>query len=89
MVLSLLEDEGSVEVYGSYIVTTPGGPCWIQPTVTGPARIGVLRAAFVIALTVMTVCNLPCASRTTTSKSRKKSLRPSANVSPHRPKCAR
>jgi hypothetical protein len=31
----------------------------------------------------------PCASRTTTSKSRKTSSRPSANVSLHRPRCAR
>jgi hypothetical protein len=27
--------------------------------VMGPARISALRAAFVIAFTVMTVCNLP------------------------------
>jgi hypothetical protein len=59
VVLSLLKDKGSVEVYGSHVVTTLGGPCWIRPTITGPARIGVLRAAFVIALTIMTVCNLP------------------------------
>jgi hypothetical protein len=56
---SLLQDEGSVEVYESHVVTAPGGPCGIRPTVTGPARISVLWAAFVIAFTVMTVCNLP------------------------------
>lgn len=56
---SLLRDEGSVEVYESHIVTAPGGPCGIRPIVTGPARRSVLRAAFVIAFTVMTVCNLP------------------------------
>jgi hypothetical protein len=31
----------------------------------------------------------PCASRTATSKSRKTSSRPSANVSPCKPRCAR
>jgi hypothetical protein len=31
----------------------------------------------------------PCASRTTTSKNRKTSSRPSANVSPCKPRCAR
>jgi hypothetical protein len=31
----------------------------------------------------------PCASRTATSRSRKRSLRPSANVSLRRPRCAR
>jgi hypothetical protein len=31
----------------------------------------------------------PCASRTATSKSRKTSSRPSANVSPRKPRCAR
>jgi hypothetical protein len=36
-----------------------GGPCEFRPTVTGPTRISVLRATFVIAFTVMTVCNLP------------------------------
>jgi hypothetical protein len=36
-----------------------GGPRDIQPTVTGPTRIRVLRAAFVIAFTVMTLCNPP------------------------------
>jgi hypothetical protein len=56
---SLLQDKGSVEVYESHVVTASGGPCGIRPTVTGPARISVLRAAFVISFTVMTVCNLP------------------------------
>jgi hypothetical protein len=56
---SPLQDEGSVEVYESHVVTTPGGPCGIRATITGPARIGVLRAAFLIAFIVMTVCNLP------------------------------
>jgi hypothetical protein len=36
----------------------PGGPGGIRPTVTGPARTCVLRAASVIAFSVMTVCNL-------------------------------
>jgi hypothetical protein len=36
-----------------------GGPCKIRPIVTGPTRISVLRATFVIAFTVMTVYNLP------------------------------
>jgi hypothetical protein len=56
---SSLQDEGSVEVYESHIVTVPGGPCGIRPIVTGPVRRSVLRSAFVIAFTVMTVCNLP------------------------------
>jgi hypothetical protein len=54
-----LQDEGSVEVYESHVVTTPVGPCGIRPIVTGPAWRSVLRAAFVIAFTVMTDCNLP------------------------------
>jgi hypothetical protein len=36
----------------------PGGPGGIRPTVTGPTRISVLRAASVIAFSVMAVCNL-------------------------------
>jgi hypothetical protein len=56
---SLLQDEGFVEVYGSHVVTAPGGPCEIRPMVTGLARISVLRAVSVIAFIVMTVCNLP------------------------------
>jgi hypothetical protein len=56
---SPLQDEGSVEVYESHVVTAPGGPCRIWPIVMGPARRSVLRAAFVIAFTVMTICNLP------------------------------
>jgi hypothetical protein len=36
----------------------PRGPGGIWPTVTGPARISALRAASVIAFSVMTVCNL-------------------------------
>jgi hypothetical protein len=56
---SPLQDEGYVEVYESHVVTAPGGPCGIRPIVTGPARRSVLRAAFVIAFTVMTDCNLP------------------------------
>jgi hypothetical protein len=56
---SLLQDKGSVEVYESHVVTAPGGPCGICPTITGPARISVLWVVFVIAFTVMTVCNLP------------------------------
>jgi hypothetical protein len=58
---SLLQDEGSVEVYESHVVTAPGGPCGIRPIVTGPVRTSVLRAAFVIAFIVMTVCKTsPC-----------------------------
>jgi hypothetical protein len=56
---SPLQDEGSVEVYESHVITAPGGPCGIRATITGPARISVLRAAFVMAFIVMTVCNLP------------------------------
>jgi hypothetical protein len=37
----------------------PGSPWGIQPTVTGPARISVLRASSVIAFSVMTAYNLP------------------------------
>jgi hypothetical protein len=36
-----------------------GSPSGIQPTVTGPAGISVLRASSVIAFSVMTVYNLP------------------------------
>jgi hypothetical protein len=56
---SLSQDEGPVEVYESHVVTALGGPCGTRPIVTGPARRSVLRAAFVIAFAVMTVCNLP------------------------------
>jgi hypothetical protein len=56
---SPLQDEGYVEVYESHVVTAPVGPCGIRPIVTGPARRSVLRAAVVIAFTVMTDCNLP------------------------------
>jgi hypothetical protein len=54
-----LQDEGSVEVYESHVVTALGGPCVVRPIVTGPAWRCVLRTAFVIAFTIMTVCNLP------------------------------
>jgi hypothetical protein len=56
---SPLQDEGSVEVYESHVITALGGPCVIRPIVTGLTWTSILRAAFVIAFTVMTVCNLP------------------------------
>jgi hypothetical protein len=55
---SSLQDEGSVDVCYSHVLIASGGPSWIRPTVTGSARITILRAASVIAFSVMTVCNL-------------------------------
>jgi hypothetical protein len=36
-----------------------GSPNGIQPTVTGPAGMSMLRASSVMAFSVMMVCNLP------------------------------
>jgi hypothetical protein len=55
---SPLQDEGSIEVYQSHVLTASGGPGGIRPNVTGPAPISILWAAYVIAFSVMTVCNL-------------------------------
>jgi hypothetical protein len=54
---SPLQDEGSVEVYGTHVLTASGGPSRIRPTMMGPARINMLRTASVIAFSVMTECN--------------------------------
>jgi hypothetical protein len=47
---SQLQDEGSVEVYWSYVLTASGGPSGIRPTITGPTLISILRAASIICL---------------------------------------
>jgi hypothetical protein len=50
-VLSVARRRLCRSLWVSHIVTAPGGPCGIRSTVTGPARISALRAAFVIAFT--------------------------------------
>jgi hypothetical protein len=55
---SRLQDEGKTPTK-SHVLIAPGGPCGIRPTVTGPARVSVLRASYVIVFSVMTICNLP------------------------------
>jgi hypothetical protein len=42
----------------SHVLTVSGGPGGIRPTLTGLARISILRATSVIAFSIMTVCNL-------------------------------
>jgi hypothetical protein len=54
-----IERQDSDEVCQSHVLIAPGGPCGIRPTVTGLARVSVLRASSVIAFSIMTIYNLP------------------------------